>query len=97
MTTQPISHSSPHANAAERIATSLREKTAASETVTSEQLISSHVNRLRSALNDVPEVRPEVLARAHALATDPDWPGSTQIEHIARLLSDSPDLTEGDI
>ncbi|RRJ96248.1 hypothetical protein Ga0100231_020295 [Opitutaceae bacterium TAV4] len=105
MTTRPLTSTDTAAAAAEHITLSQRtgiglgigikidNKTTPSG-ATTDQLMTTHAIRLRAALDDVPEIRPEVLARAHALATDPNWPGATQIEHIARLLTESPDLTE---
>ncbi|MEO6004637.1 MAG: hypothetical protein ABIS43_15890 [Opitutus sp.] len=49
---------------------------------------------LRSALARQPEIRPEVLERAKALAADPSYPSRENLKKIAGLLLDSPDLTE---
>lgn len=49
---------------------------------------------LRSELVRQPEIRPEVLERAQALAADPDYPSQESIKKLAGLLLNSPDLSD---
>ncbi|HVW19630.1 MAG TPA: hypothetical protein VHC86_00300 [Opitutaceae bacterium] len=49
---------------------------------------------LSDALNNQPEVRPEVVARGRLLAADPNYPPAAVISHIAGLVLNSPDLSE---
>ena len=49
---------------------------------------------LRSELARQPEIRPEVLERAQALAADPDYPSRDSIRKLAGLLLNSPDLSD---
>jgi hypothetical protein len=49
---------------------------------------------LRAELARQPEIRAEVLERAQALASNPDYPSSETIKRIAGLLLNSPDLSD---
>ncbi len=49
---------------------------------------------LRGALNRQPEIRPEVLERARALASDPNYPSNDTIQKLAGVLLNSPDLSD---
>jgi hypothetical protein len=49
---------------------------------------------LRAELARQPEVRPEVVARARALAADPDYPPAAVIRHVAGQILGAPDLSE---
>ena len=49
---------------------------------------------LRSELQRQPEIRPEVVARARALAEDPSYPPPEAIQKIAEQILGSPDLSE---
>jgi hypothetical protein len=49
---------------------------------------------LKSALGQVPEVRPEVVARASALAADPGYPSTAVMRSVAGQILASPDLSE---
>lgn len=46
---------------------------------------------LKSALQNQAEVRPEVVARARALAADPAWPGPEVLRSVAETIVSSPD------
>ena len=48
---------------------------------------------LRSALAAQPEIRPEVVERAKALAADPNYPPRDVLAKVAGLILASPDLT----
>ena len=49
---------------------------------------------LRSALAAQPEIRPEVVARARALAADPGYPSNAILERVSQLILATPDLSE---
>jgi hypothetical protein len=49
---------------------------------------------LRSELTRQPEIRPEVVERARALAADPSYPSSSIIQNVAAKILASPDLSE---
>ena len=49
---------------------------------------------LRAELQRQPEIRPEVVARARALADDPSYPPMDALRHVAEQILGSPDLTE---
>jgi hypothetical protein len=49
---------------------------------------------LRSALSRQPEVRPDVVERAKALAADPSYPSAEILNRVAGLIVNSPDLSE---
>ncbi len=51
---------------------------------------------LRAELARQPEVRPEVVARARALAADPDYPPIEIARKVAEQILGSPDLSESD-
>ena len=49
---------------------------------------------LRASLQQVPEIRPEVVERARALAADPAYPSDSIISKISAKIVNSPDLTQ---
>ena len=49
---------------------------------------------LRAGLQQVPEIRPEVVERARALAADPAYPSDSIIKQISAAIVHSPDLSE---
>lgn len=49
---------------------------------------------LRTNLEQVPEIRAEVVERAKALASDPTYPSDNIIRQIGRAIVESPDLSE---
>lgn len=49
---------------------------------------------LRAELERQPEVRPEVVARAKALADDPNYPSNEVIRDVASQILGAPDLSE---
>ncbi len=59
-----------------------------------ERLSTANANGLREALAATPEIRPEVVARAQALAVDPNYPPLEIIERVASLLANSQDPSE---
>ena len=48
----------------------------------------------RESIAGSPAIRPETVARAEALAVDPNYPPLQIIERVARLIADSQDLSE---
>jgi hypothetical protein len=44
--------------------------------------------RLKQTLASPPEVRPDQVARARALAADPNYPSDIQLQKLAGLLAD---------
>jgi hypothetical protein len=49
---------------------------------------------LKSALAGQPEIRPEVVERAKALAADPTYPSAAIMKSVAGQILASPDLSE---
>lgn len=49
---------------------------------------------LRAELQRQPEIRPEVVARARALAEDPAYPPADVIRQVAEQILGSPDLSD---
>jgi hypothetical protein len=49
---------------------------------------------LRRALAEQPEIRPEVVARARALAADPAYPSAAVIRRVGEQILGAPDLSE---
>jgi hypothetical protein len=49
---------------------------------------------LRQALVRQPEIRPEVVARARALAADPAYPPVSILRSMAQQILAAPDLSE---
>lgn len=49
---------------------------------------------LRAELARQPEIRPEMVARARALAADPAYPHSEVLQKVAEQILSSPDLSE---
>jgi hypothetical protein len=52
------------------------------------------VVHLRSELRRQPEIRPEVVARAKALAADPNYPPMEVLRAVAQQILAAPDLSE---
>ena len=46
---------------------------------------------LRTNLQQVPEIRPEVVERARALAADPAYPSDAIVRQISQVIVNSPD------
>ena len=60
----------------------------------SDQISTENAAFLRSELRRQPAVRPEVVARARALAADPSYPPPEALRKVAEQLLGSPDLSE---
>jgi hypothetical protein len=56
-----------------------------------------HIDRataLRTSLQQLPEIRPEVIARARILAADSTYPSDKIIRQISAVIIKAPDLSE---
>jgi hypothetical protein len=49
---------------------------------------------LQTALQNQPAIRPEVVARARALAADPAYPSTQILSQVSKIILGSPDLSE---
>ncbi len=63
-------------------------------TAASDNLSSSNTDALRTALNNTPEVRPEVVARGKALANDAAYPPLEIINRLTEMIISSQDPSE---
>jgi hypothetical protein len=59
-----------------------------------DQLSTDSVLFLRDALVRQPEIRPEVVERAQALAADPNYPSFDTLKQVGSVILNSPDLSE---
>jgi hypothetical protein len=59
-----------------------------------DQLTTDNAALLRAALARQPEIRPEVVARACALATNPSYPSLSIVRLMAQQILAAPDLSE---
>jgi hypothetical protein len=59
-----------------------------------DQVNTDQAAALRASLQQVAEVRPEVVERARALAADPGYPSDDIIRRISAAIVNSPDLSE---
>ena len=57
-------------------------------------LSTQNASFLRSELARQPEIRPEVVERARALAADSNYPSREDLKKIAGIILQSPDLSE---
>jgi hypothetical protein len=60
----------------------------------SDQLSTESAALLKTALQRQPEIRPDVLASARALAADPNYPPVAVMKNIAAQILAAPDLSE---
>lgn len=60
----------------------------------SDQISTEGAAFLRSELQRQPEIRPEVVERARALAADPNYPPVEVLRNVAEQILNSPDLSE---
>ena len=63
---------------------------------TGDHLSSANTDNLRAVLAQTQEIRPEVVARGKALAIDGSYPPRHIIESLAKLLTQSRDLSAND-
>lgn len=59
-----------------------------------DSISTDNATHLRAELDRQPEVRPEVVARAKALAADPSYPSASVIQNVAKQILAAPDLSE---
>lgn len=59
----------------------------------SDQFSAGQSTALRAALAAHPEIRPDVVERAKALAADPGYPPREILQKVAGMIIASPDLT----
>jgi len=59
-----------------------------------DQISTEHAAFLDAELQRQPEIRPEVVARARALANDPSYPSREICGKIAQQILNAPDLSE---
>jgi hypothetical protein len=59
-----------------------------------DQIHIDKASALRSGLQQIPEVRSEVVERARSLAADPTYPSDGIISQISKAIVNSPDLSE---
>jgi len=59
-----------------------------------DRLSSSNTSALREALQNTPEIRPEVVQRGKALAVDLNYPPREIIERLSKLITESRDQAE---
>jgi hypothetical protein len=60
----------------------------------SDQLSTENAAMLRAALAHQPEIRPEMVARARAFASDPSYPSLSIVRLLAQQILAAPDLSE---
>jgi hypothetical protein len=75
-------------------AVNLRKSAAAPTDPDGDSLSTEKAEQLGAALAGQPEIRPEVVARGLALASDPNYPSTSVIRSVASQILASPDLTE---
>ena len=59
-----------------------------------DQLSTGHAEFLQAQLDQLPEVRADVVARARVLAADPNYPSPAVIQRVASQILAAPDLSE---
>ena len=68
--------------------------TVRNDSVKPDSLSTENAAYLKSALDLQPAIRPEVVARATALAKDPSYPSAAIMKSIAGQILAAPDLSE---
>ncbi len=59
-----------------------------------DQIHIDKASALRNSLQQVPEIRAEVVERARALLANPAYPSNEIIRHLSAVIINSPDLSE---
>ena len=59
-----------------------------------DQISTDSAVALRASLSRNPEIRPEFVARARALAADPAYPSVAIMKRVAQQILAAPDLSE---
>lgn len=65
-----------------------------SQAIRPDRISTENAAFLKSELDRQPEVRPEVVERARALAADPSYPSTEIVRNVAQQILGSPDLSE---
>lgn len=65
-----------------------------SQAVRPDRISTENAAFLKSELDRQPEVRPEVVERARALAADPNYPSTEVVRNVAQQILGAPDLSE---
>ncbi len=78
------------------LSTAKQASTPKAEADSGERLSSSSSQALREALNNSPEIRPEVVAKGKALAADPNYPPLQIIEGLAKLMVETRDASDSE-
>ncbi len=61
-----------------------------------DQLSTDSAEFLRAELQRQPEIRPDVVDRARALAADPNYPSRDVMSKVGEMILRSPDLSESE-
>lgn len=72
----------------------LHAKTPASGGFGADRFSPENTAALKAALAQQPEIRPDVVARARALAADPSYPSPEVLRQVGETILRSPDLSE---
>jgi hypothetical protein len=72
----------------------LQAKSPAAATIGADRFNSENTAALKAALQEQPEIRPEVVERAKLLAADPAYPSPDILRKVGEALLRSPDLSE---
>lgn len=59
-----------------------------------DQLSTDNAAFLRAELERQPEIRPDVVDRARALATDANYPSAEILKKVGAIILNTPDLSE---
>lgn len=59
-----------------------------------DRLSTESAAQLRTALASQPEIRPEVVEKARALAQDPSYPSTAILRQVGSMILNSPDLSD---
>jgi hypothetical protein len=72
----------------------LQAKSPGTNTIGADRFAPENSAALKTALQQQPEIRPEVVARAQLLAADPSYPSPDILRQVAGTILRSPDLSE---
>jgi hypothetical protein len=81
-------------NISQKSAANSSSHTDKSSPAASDNLSSSNTDALRTALNNTPEVRPDVVARGKALAANSSYPPLEIINRLTEMIISSQDPSE---
>lgn len=92
---KPMIHSTPSTPRTERTNPAIPASgNQAPRGIASDQFTAEQSDALRSALAGQPEIRPEVVERGRALASDPSYPSMDILRRVGGILLQSPDPSE---